>query len=256
MSESFFSREKLRKFHLGSVLAALVLFFVPWLDVRCSGERMMSQNGVQVIYGGASAPPGLQAMMAEEAAKPGNRDEGAGIGWLTGIAFLSLLAAVAWAFYDFRLPAPGGTQIVGNLCALSLIFLLLQMAVGFPVEKAIVDSIAKTAKEGKSAAMKPMSVSPLPSKIGSFDLDASMRQAEAEMESSMAQTAKGFGAAMAMAFTVDTRFWFFLELLALSIPTGFRIRELMLVKQPATVSFQPWPVSNPARGLDSLINRR
>jgi hypothetical protein len=256
MYESFFVREWLRKIHLGSVLAALVLFFVPWLDVRCSGEQMMSQNGVQVIYGGASAPLGVQAMMQAEEKKPSQREDEAGIGWLTGIAFLSLLAAAAWAFYDFRLPSPGGTQIVGNLCALALIFLLLQLAVGFPIEKAIVNSIAKSANKANPASLKPATRLPDASNIGGFSLDSSMRKAEAEMEESLAKTEKGLNAAMAMALTVDTRFWFFLELLALSIPTGLRIRAMMVEKPPVSVPFQPRPLSGSAGRLDSLINRR
>jgi len=96
----------------------------------------------------------------------------------------------------------------------------------------------------------------LSSKTGNPDFDRSMRKAEADMENAMAKSAKGFDAAMVMAFTVETRVWFFIELLALSIPVGLRIREMVVAEQPASFPFQPKPLLEKGKGLDSLINRR
>lgn len=263
MPKTFFTHQNYRRIHLGSVVAALILFFTPWLDVRCSGERLIGQNGVQIIYGGASAPPGLRALVTEEMNGKSSAekwDETEGIGWLTGMAFLSLLIAVAWAFYDFRLPAPGAITIVGNLCGLTLILLLLQFAVGFPVETAMESSFARSLKTGKTTTATPSPARHLPSsKTGYPDVDRALKKSAAEFQSFTDQTTKSIDTAMALSFTVDTHFWLYLELLALAIPTSLRIRNLLLQTTPTSAPPAPWqprPITTPARGFGSQINNR
>jgi hypothetical protein len=136
------------KLNLASSIAALFLFFLPWLDIQCSGHTMATQSGVQTIYGGVTLAEGFRGDSADDSNK-----ESLGWAFLVAIAFLAVLGAVAVSFLVFT----GNRQIPGNLagvlCAVALVALLMEMIAGFPVAEQISKDAGK-----QSTAEDPMSV--------------------------------------------------------------------------------------------------
>ena len=175
-----------KKINLGSTLAALILFFVPWLDIQCSGKSLATQSGVQTILG-----KGTASEFQHSLDKPGKKttiNEGESLGYsiFAGIAFVAVLAAFVLSMAAIW---GGGVRVAPNLveilCAAALGLLVLQAVAGFPVK-------AKMESE-------------LRSETGTSD--------ETDLlEESMSE-------AINAAFSVNLLAAFYLELVALGIPT-------------------------------------
>ena len=143
------------KLNLASTLAALVCFFLPWLDVQCSGKSMATQSGVQAAIGMTSAgdatkaiaeqqkrgmPPGLEpASPGEQQAKSGTK-----FALLTTLSLVALLLALGASIMVLKGDARVTSNIVGILCAASLGAIIMQMLVGFPLESDMAERMKET----------------------------------------------------------------------------------------------------------------
>jgi hypothetical protein len=144
----------IQKLHIGTTLAALVLFFLPWIDIQCSQQSIATQTGIQTIYGGGSPSKEMQAFMAEEspnASTDSKSDESMGIAPLVALAFLAVIGAVLLSFIALRSDEKIQTTLIGVLCAAALALLAIQMTIGFPAKSSIGKSMAENSKAEASA---------------------------------------------------------------------------------------------------------
>ncbi len=176
------------KINFASAVAALILFLLPWIDIQCSGTGLVTQTGLQTIYGGASISSDFKALADQSGGDVNELDEGResmGMAWLTMLAFLIVIGAVVVAFLAFRYPGKFSQNTVGLLCLIALLLLILQMVIGFPAHREISEAVSEAA--GGSGSDNP------------FD---------------------AMGAGM-MAAMIQVRYlpWIYLELVALAVPT-------------------------------------
>lgn len=144
------------KLNIVSTLAALVFFFLPWIDIQCSNRSVMTQSGAQIIYGGGSVPKELKAM-EDEAKRTGTarKEESVGISILVGIAWLAVVGAAVTSFLAFRGTSPFPGNTAGVLCAVALTAISIQMAVGFPVVGKMTEDLSKESRGRAGGALFP-----------------------------------------------------------------------------------------------------
>jgi hypothetical protein len=134
------------RLRLLSLLPALVLFFFPWVEIQCQKDPMLTQTGIQIIYGGAELHPEFSQWMTSD--KKRDMDDRLGTGWFVGIALLSVAAAILFACKALRPGAQHHGPRAEALAALALVALVVQLSVGFPAEKKIRSDL-DPAKNGK-----------------------------------------------------------------------------------------------------------
>ena len=134
------------RFRLLSLLPALVLFFFPWVEIRCQKDPMLTQTGIQVIYGGAELHPEFSQWVTSD--KKRDMDDRLGTGWFVGIALLCVCAAIVFAFKALGSGAGRHGKRAEGFAALALIALLIQLSLGFPAEEKIRNDL-DPAKSGK-----------------------------------------------------------------------------------------------------------
>jgi len=133
----------LGKINFLTALAAIVLFFLPWIDIRCSGQSVATQTGLQVITGGsttrepARAQSGIQVNLTPE-------QESLGTAPLVGVALAYVIAAAVVFLIAIRTGTSRPAFIGGTLCALALLLLVLQTSMGFPGMKKIQQSLDRS----------------------------------------------------------------------------------------------------------------
>jgi hypothetical protein len=143
----------IQKLQIGTTLAALVLFFLPWIDIRCSQQSIATQTGVQAIYGGGSASEGMKAFGDESGGKaPGEaiKDESMGYSILLALALLGVIGAVVVSFTALRTGDERQSNLVGILCAAAFVLISIQMMIGFPVKEELGRSMAEASKNESS----------------------------------------------------------------------------------------------------------
>lgn len=182
-----------QKIKFGSSLAALFLFALPWLDIQCSEKSMATQSGFQVIYGGGSPSEEMKALGNDtEPASDSNSDDSLGFSLLIGLAFIAVVAAVVFSYLALFRGSEAADKYSSFLPAVALGLILLQLMIGFPAKKKLIESMS----EGASKTQHSQSPDDPLSGLGD----------------SMAS-------AMMMNIRVKTAPGFYLELLALGIPT-------------------------------------
>lgn len=147
-------------------LLALILFFLPWLNISCNEKVLMTQSGVQIIYGGVSAfgeMKNLETMGGGDSNGKEKR-EGPGLSLMTGLAFLGVLGAtlISLAAFlgssavklhpkidSFLAKVRGFPVQAGLLTAIALGLLLVNVIFGFPVS----GQVRKEMKEVKAQAV-------------------------------------------------------------------------------------------------------
>ncbi|BCU79350.1 hypothetical protein [Luteolibacter sp. LG18] len=167
------------KINFLTALSALVLFFLPWMDIRCSGKSVATQTGFQTITGRSTPseemkpkPAAIQINLpvAEERQK-----ESLGHAALIAVALVDVAAAVVFAFLALRTGSPRHTWLTGVLCAMALTLICIQWGNGFPAKQKLTESLSGRASEQTrldgsagldpgfaSAAMLDVETKPLP----------------------------------------------------------------------------------------------
>lgn len=124
-----------------SIVAAVLLFLMPWLDIRCSGTEMASQSGVQAAVGDASLSDRFERMREEDADSTGNdvpQDDKESLDVAPGALAGGLWLLVALAFSINALPGRRDSRRQAVIFAtLALLAVAGQAAWGFPMENRI-----------------------------------------------------------------------------------------------------------------------
>ncbi len=128
-----------RTLRLSTLAAALVLFFLPWLELKCAGQRVAYQSGVQTVLNRISPDVDMQEMARGRGGWSGNPEapegnelgEKVGTSYLTAGALLCLVMAFAVAI------GASGRAASGVMAGLALALLGLQAVVGFPLQAAV-----------------------------------------------------------------------------------------------------------------------
>jgi hypothetical protein len=190
-----------KKIRFSSSLAALFLFALPWLDIQCSEKSMATQSGFQVIYGGGSASEEMKALGDDTKTKSASKSpDSMGISPLVGLALIAVVAAVVFSYLALFRGSEAAEKYSTFLPATALGLILLQLMIGFPAKKKIIESMS----EGTSKSQKSQSPDDPFSGLG-----------------------KSMATAMMMNIRVKTAPAFYLELLALGIPALLLVNSLI-----------------------------
>jgi len=138
----------IQKLNIGTSLAALFLFFLPWIDIQCSGTSIATQTGIQAIYGGGSPSDEMKGFNEEKVQmqNKAKQDDSLGFSPLVALAFLAVVAAVIVSFRALRERDDSQTNLAGIFCASALVLITAQMMSGFPVKKNLGKSLAEESK--------------------------------------------------------------------------------------------------------------
>jgi len=202
-----------KKVKLGSSLAALIIFAFPWVDIKCTGISVATQSGFQVVSGGATASKGMEAMGSDSSVKKAqSADESLGFAPLVALALIVVIGSVIFAFISVFQGSERSDRLSSVMAAVALLLLLIQLMVGFPAKKAMIEAMAKENSEVQT---------------GEDETGAEMDELGAEMDELGAEMAESMAAAMAANIRVKAVTGFYLELLALGIPTFLLVSSLM-----------------------------
>lgn len=122
----------INKIRLSSLVTALILFFLPWINLKCQDTTLATQTGVEAAYGGASMSDSMKGLKSKSADKDKPDDGGPGMAPLVAAALLSTLLAVVVAAIALRRKAPSGKDLTSIFSGVALALLVVQMMIGFP----------------------------------------------------------------------------------------------------------------------------
>ena len=190
-----------KKIRFSSSLAALFLFALPWLDIQCSEKSMATQSGFQVIYGGGSASDEMKALGDDTKTESASKSpDSMGFSPLIALAFVAVVAAVWFSYLALFQGSEAAVRLSSILPAVALGLISLQIMIGFPAKKKIIESMSK----GASESQKSQSIDDPFSGLG-----------------------ESMASAMMMNIRVKTAPALYLELLALGIPTLLLVNSLI-----------------------------
>jgi hypothetical protein len=171
-------RDVTKPFRMLTLLGALGLFFLPWLEFRCMNTKLMEQSGMQTITAKVTLPEELMNMtrgmagMAQARGDlpalpltPGSDEmeqqvsKDLDVAWLSGAALFFIVLGLATA------AGGSGRQNAGVAALLALLCLGSQMLSGFPLKSEMDKGMkqgaqaAASASPDQQAAMKMMGLS-------------------------------------------------------------------------------------------------
>jgi hypothetical protein len=129
------------KLNLLATLGALILFFLPWIDIQCSQRTMITQSGVQSIYGGGTLADEFNTGKENDDKFNSDKDRPAPA-ILIGLALLLTIVAFGLALSS-AFGRKNRDRSVGLVCAAALILIVLQIILKFPGERDIAQSMNK-----------------------------------------------------------------------------------------------------------------
>lgn len=172
----------LPKLNLVSALAALVFFFLPWVEIECSGEKTATQTGFQTITGAATPMKPLKGTHPDESG------ESLGNSYLAAFALVGVVSAAVIGFASMISDRADLARATAFLCGCAFACLAIQLVIGFPVESTLREKLGGP----QEAAGKPK---------GPLD-----------------EIGREFARKFAAEVKVRPSKWFYLELGALGIP--------------------------------------
>ncbi|WP_269537596.1 hypothetical protein [Cerasicoccus fimbriatus] len=131
-----------KKVNLASVLTAIVLFFLPWVQVSCQ-EGVVRQSGVQAIRGDVTVIKNGEAQKQPRTVE--KKNDFPEPAWLILAAFVSLCGAGALGIWSWFAKRSALDQAVVWICVGALILVLAQSFVGFPLFTFILQATDKAA---------------------------------------------------------------------------------------------------------------
>lgn len=188
------------KLKFGSTIAALILFAFPWLDIQCSEKSMATQTGFQVIYGGGSPSDEMKELGNDNEAKDESKPDELGNSPLIGLALVSVIAAVVFSSLALFRGSDRANRYASILPAVALALILLQITIGFPAKKKILESMSEDTSKARSSQTTDDAFSGL---------------------------GESMATAMMMNIKVKTTPALYLELFALGIPTLLLLNSLI-----------------------------
>ncbi len=144
-----------KKVSLASLLAAAVMFLLPWVEFQCQGKTLFKQSGFDTAVGRASAGDEFKNLRQPSSGKSDDPGIGMGLCVLASAIVLLLALRAAWREVgdDTNDPAQAG-----RYAAIALGLVCLQLAIGFPIERKIKEELSKgtsgSAKDPISSALE------------------------------------------------------------------------------------------------------
>jgi len=169
----------------GQLLICVILFFMPWIEIQCpmpdlgnpnifgpaGGEppkkastkdmkytSLLTQTGLQIATGEYTmTDPTVRKLMeqAKDAGKQAGAEQKEDKIKKAPLLFLYPIAAIAGIVASFVMPGGGPRKAMLVICcALALLAIGGQAAMGFPVEKDIKEQQAKDQKQGGAVAIE------------------------------------------------------------------------------------------------------
>lgn len=162
---------------------------------------MATQTGLQVIYGGGSASDEMKNLGDDTQTKSDSKSpDSMGYSPLIGLAFISVVSAAVFSYLALFRGSEGAVQYSSILPAVALGLILIQLMIGFPAKKKITESMTQGAAESRKS------------------------QSEDDEFSGLGES---MATAMMMNIRIKTTPAFYLELLALGIPTLLLVNGLI-----------------------------
>ena len=127
-------------------IGAVVFFFLPWLDISCSGVPFLTQSGFESVIGDATLNPELTAYADQVSERSQERGEMA-----LPVAVAGGALILATLFSIVALGQRGANRATPLLNAVALGALLYGSAVGFPIEQQLEREFEAQKKEGEAS---------------------------------------------------------------------------------------------------------
>ena len=158
-----------KKINLAALAGALVIFFFPWLDMQCNGNSMVTQTGIQSVYGGGVLSEEMENLAKMGANKGKDKDteektkdptdalakgDRPSPAWLAAGALLLILLSLILAARGVLSPKADDLSNIALLATMALGFVALQLLLGFPIEASARAAMAK-AQEGQAGSDNP-----------------------------------------------------------------------------------------------------
>jgi len=133
-------RDHLAKLNFIALVGALLLFLLPWTTVQCSDRDMARQSGLEAVFGGVSLTDDFKSMAEDSGGEvSSDPDEEVGMAWFVALSGLTIMGgAVVSGLVLFKGAIP--PVDAGLLATLGLVLILVQSAVGFPIDRSIAQS--------------------------------------------------------------------------------------------------------------------
>lgn len=153
-----------KKINLAALAGALVIFFFPWLDMQCNSKSMVTQTGIQSIYGGGNLSEELENLANlgankdaenKDSAPAFSEDDSPAPAWLAAGALLLIVLSLILAARGLLSPKADDLSNIVLLATMALGFVALQLLVGFPIEASARAAMAK-AQEGQPGSDNPL----------------------------------------------------------------------------------------------------
>jgi ribosomal protein S27E len=136
-------RKRWRHVSPSFAILTFLMFFLPWVEIRCStgdmaGKVLVSQSGAQAIYGGGKVHPALEGKGGE------TNHPGSPLMFLYPVLVFSAAAfGLLFAVSHWR------TILVGATGGFAVMLLVWQMSIGFPLETEMKRELAERPTSGR-----------------------------------------------------------------------------------------------------------
>lgn len=134
------------KLNLLTTFGALVLFFLPWIDIQCNQRSMITQSGFQTITGDGSLSDDFKKLHEDQDHDKDQNKDKLDPAIFVAAAFLLVILAFGLALAS-AFGRRNRDRSVGILTAMALACILAQMALQFPAEKDINRSLKPGASD-------------------------------------------------------------------------------------------------------------
>jgi hypothetical protein len=150
----------LGKLNLVSLLAALGLFFLPWIEVQCQGTALVQQTGLQAATKKVAVAETFEKMasqMSGPGVKTSNTEAKETKEWPIFLLASAGAAVLAFLLALGGIGSSGGSKASSFLAIIALALAITQMVVKFPMEKEMMAEMKNKNAPPSSAAEDPVS---------------------------------------------------------------------------------------------------
>lgn len=111
---------------------------------------MATQSGFQVIYGGGSLSEDMTSMASDSSSEEGaSAEDLMGFSPLTALALIAVIGGVAFTLIAIFKGGFRADVLSSLLATLALVFLVIQMVIGFPAKKHMAESMSGGGSEAQ-----------------------------------------------------------------------------------------------------------
>lgn len=112
---------------------------------------MLTQSGLQVIYGGGSVSEEMEAIGGDSSnGKSSSLDRSMGLAPLVAMALIAVIGAVAFSVVAVFRGGLRADLLSSVLPATALLLLVIQLLIGFPAKKQVIEAMSEGASEAQT----------------------------------------------------------------------------------------------------------